>query len=226
MRPLAIALLALATAACGERAVGAPPPGVAVQGLQVRSAAASHARALALDPDSRRHGAAVAWLVQHPAAAHEALVRLLEAREPGWQRVPALLSRLGQPEGVAPLAAVVATAEGGFGFEAAGALGQHPDPAATEALVALLASPEAQVVQAALHGLSVRRELSTCPALVDTLGHRSGPVRDAALQASLGMACVPPHVLDALCSDPNPGVALRARQARHPGRLAQAPSAD
>jgi len=184
--------------------------------------AAAHARALGLDPESRRHRVAVAWLTQHPDLAHPVLVRHLERHGPGWRHVPALLAPMGHPDGVPPLRAAMVAGDGGLAWDAAAALGRHPDPTASDALVAALSHEASSVVQAALHGLSVRRDLSTCADLVATLDHASGPVRYAALDAGLEMACVPEHTLDRMRDDPNPGVSTRARVARDAWRLAAA----
>jgi HEAT repeat protein len=177
---------------------------------------------LGLDPESRRHRVAVAWLTQHPSRSHPVLVRHLERRGPGWRHVPALLAPMGHPEGVPPLRAAMVSGDGGLAWDAAAALGRHPDPAASDALVAALSHGEPGVVQAALHGLAIRRDLSTCADLVAALDHPSGPVRYAALDAGLEMACVPEDTLDRMRDDPNPGVSTRARVARDAGRLAAA----
>jgi hypothetical protein len=141
------------------------------------------------EPDVRERERAAAWLLAHPDAAHPALLALVADGRAGPAAIE-LLGRFGDPASVAPLAALVDTAEP-TGRAAAQALASHPAPAALDALSAALAAGGDGAPRAA-DALAVRGDVGACPALRTAVGSADAVLRYHALQAAGALGCLPP----------------------------------
>lgn len=139
------------------------------------------ARALAgLDGEHAAEFApAIEWLVEHPAAARPALIRVVEAggSDAGMRRAIEALGRIGDPGDVALLARQLAGAIGSFATAAARGLALHRDPAATDALIEAARGGTDDAALAATAALGERREPRARETLEALLDHADDRIR-------------------------------------------------
>ncbi len=129
---------------------------------------------------AREHAMGV--LSADPVAAHERLEPLADDHDPP-PAVLVALARLGAPEGVTILERVLRHASDPASVAAGQALAFHPMEEAREALEAALEDPRAQVVAAAILGLTQRFEAASIAPLRRTLTHPDPEIRARAAAA-------------------------------------------
>lgn len=125
----------------------------------------------------RARGEALQALLEQADEAHPRLLALAQAEPPSLQAMLAL-PRFGRPESVPVLEHVLLTADGPTTAVAAGALADHPAPAALVALESALGSDRPQVVLSAVMGLGERADAHACGPLAAALEHSDSEIRE------------------------------------------------
>ena len=136
----------------------------------------------------RARGEALDELLERADEAHPRLLALAQAEPPALQAMLAL-PRFGRPESVPVLEHVLLTADDPTTAVAAGALADHPAPAALTALESALGNDRVQVVLSAVMGLAERGDRHACGALRRALEHADSEVRERAARACDRLGC-------------------------------------
>ncbi len=153
--------------------------------------------ALARLSDEHREGwgPAVAWLVAHPALSRQALAEIVDAGGTAWDlevdRAALALGEIGAVEDVATLARALARGGDVGASTFAQALAHHHSEEALAALVAATASPNIDVVQAAVTGLGTRGGATARSTLEALLDHADKRVRYSTVIALIDLGARP-----------------------------------
>ena len=149
-------------------------------------------------------GRAEAWLVAHPDEAVPALIAGLG--QPAIRRNAArVLGRIGAPEAVSPLQALMSDGTELDAHAAAMALAQIPDEAAHTALLAAV-DAEGHARKAAVEALGARGDSADCALLTRLLDDPDAAIAFRAARAAHRADCLDKTARSALRQHPNPEV--------------------